>query len=295
MLAEEQLVAAARSNSQAFEKTVEASADILLDAPTATEDAKGLWADAETTGINGNVKFFTDPNNLRNFEKLTEQIQAAYVELGLLSAKTALAKANWNYQVLGAGLKTAGALPTPTLNAEKVAKSITAKAATGTLDNDTLLSFEINFKANQRDFPVAVYQQQFNKAVELAATYPGAVITIEGHADPRNYVKSQILGRGAAIQNRIKQSARTLSVQRAVAVRDAIIDMAAKQGVSLVKAQFVAVGLGVTQPKKPIPNTRESWNATSKPEWMEIVTANRRVVFKLVNVEAESDNFGEKL
>ena len=284
LASEEEMVVAARNKTPAFKATAKASADILLDEPTNVSSAEGLWKDAETTGINGNVKFFTDSNYPRNVDRINKEIQAAYVKLGLLPAKMAIAQANWDYRVLAEGLKTAGKMPAPHFNAAKVAKVITEKAASGTLNDGTLLSFEINFKPNQKDFPVALYQDAFKKAIDLAATYAGAVITVEGHSDPYNYQKAERKGEGEGILSRIKQASRSLSINRALAVRNAIIDMANKEGVTLDKSQFVAVGLGIAEPKiAKMPTTRE--------EWVRITAANRRVVFKLVNVEAESSQF----
>ena len=256
----------------------------MLDAPTDIANATGLWGDAETTGINGNVKFFTDANYARNFSKLTTEIQSAYVKLGLLSTTVPMSDAGWDYRALAVGLTTAGKIEAPRFDTNKVTQVITAKAAAGTLNDGALISFEINFKPNQKDFPVALYQEAFKKAIDLSATYAGAVITVEGHSDPYNYQKAVHNKQGEGILSRIKQASRSLSISRANAVRDAIIEMAAKEGVSLDKSQFVAVGLGIAQPKNTsIPR--------SKAEWVAITAENRRVVFKLVNVEAESSTF----
>ena len=157
-----------------------------------------------------------------------------------------------------------------------------ARAASG--DDDSLFSFEINFKPNQKKFPIALYRASFKKVIDLASTYAGAVITVAGHSDPYGYQKKKRKGAGQAILGRIEQAARNLSISRSNAVRDAIITMAAASGVTLDKSQFVAIGLGISSPKNSkVTNTKE--------EWKKSTAQNRRVEFKLRNIEAESVEF----
>ena len=276
------LVRAKDTRKAEYKKMITAAAEILLDAPTAIADAEGLYADAETTGKSSNKRFFTNKNYPRGFAKLNKEIQTSLVSGGLLGAPATLAHAGWNYASLGAGV-TATAT-TPRFNTAAVTQAVIAKAASGTLDDDSLFTFEINFKANQNKFPIAAYQAAFKKVIELSATYAGAVITVEGHSDPYAYQKAKRKGALAAILGRIQQAGRNLSISRANAVRDAIIKMAEASGLTLDKSQFVALGLGITNPKNSaIPATRA--------EWVQITAQNRRVVFKLVNVEAESSAF----
>jgi hypothetical protein len=85
------------------------AADILLGSPQATADAEALLGDCEFVGYPGNVAFFTGQGTLRNFERLTSEIQSSLLSLGLLSTKAPLNHANWDYAKLSAGLKnTAG-------------------------------------------------------------------------------------------------------------------------------------------------------------------------------------------
>jgi len=284
MVAEENLVAAARGKTAAFKSTVAATATILLGAPTAIGDAGDLWIDAETTGINGNVKFFTNNNFSRNFTAITAEIQQSYVDLGLLPKAMVLADAGWDYSVLAIDLKTAGKIEAPRFDTKKLTAAVTAKAATGDLDKGALFTFEINFKPNVKEFPVALYMDAFKKVIDLSNTYSGAVITVEGHSDPYGYQKKQEKGVGEGILSKIKQSGRTLSIKRAGAVRDAIIALAEQDGITIDKSQFVAIGLGISSPKNAI-------MPKSIAEWTTITAQNRRVVFKLINIEAESSEF----
>lgn len=288
LLAEENLVAAAQAKSAAFKSTIKAGADILLDAPTAISDAEGLWADAETTGINGNVKFFTNKNFPRNFANITKEIQASYVALGLLTGTTVLADAGWNYQELAKGLVSAGKIEAPRFDNAKLSAAVTAKAAAGGMDDDALFSFQINFRPNQKAFSAEAYADAFNKVIDLAATYAGAVITVEGHSDVLGYLKKQRKGAGEAILSRIRQSAKNLSVGRAVSVRDAVLALAKQKGIGMDPSQFVTIGYGISNPKTGMSGDGRTPNAPkTKAEWL----ANMRVVFKIVNIEGESESF----
>jgi outer membrane protein OmpA-like peptidoglycan-associated protein len=283
LIAEERLVAAARAKNDAFKKTVAAGANILLGVPTAISDAEGLWSDAETTGINGNVKFFTNTAFPRNFTKITAEIQSSYVKLGLLSKTVALADAGWNYSVLAKGLKSAGKIEAPRFNTAKITAAVTAKAAAGDADAP-LFTFQINFAPNQKVFSAEAFADSFNKVIKLSATYAGAVLTVEGHADPYGFQKKKANGASASILSRIRQSAKSLSVTRAGAVRGAVLAFAKQRGVIMDQSQFVTIGYGISRPKiEKMP--------TSKAEWVTTTRANRRVVFKLINVEAESAAF----
>lgn len=287
LVAEERLVTAARGKTDAFKKTVAAAADILLDAPTALGDAEGLWLDAETTGINGNVKFFTNDKFPRNFTRITEEIQKSYVELGLLTNAVPLADAAWDYSILAMGLSNVGKIEAPRFDNAKLSAAVTAKAAVGGLDDDSLFSFQINFKPNQSAFSATVYEKSFKKVIELAATYAGAVITIEGHSDVLGYLKKKKKGAGEGILSKIRQSAKNLSIGRAVSVRDAILEMATQNGVPMDVSQFVTIGYGITQPLTGVKADGTPNAPKSKSEWL----SNMRVVFNIVNIEGESESF----
>jgi outer membrane protein OmpA-like peptidoglycan-associated protein len=287
MLAEEQVVDMARNqkaHKDAIKALMAASADILLDAPTATSDAAALWADAETVGYNGNVKFFTDANWSRNFTNLSKDIQTAYVELGMLTAPVTLTPATLNYAVLANGLKNANAVAAPRFDNAKVTKEIASKAASGDLEG--VITFEITFQPNQDDFPADLYAADFAKVIAKSEKYAGAVITVEGHSDVLGYLKQKKAGVGPAILNKVKQSAKNLSVNRANAVRDALIKAAAAKGVTLDPSQFVVVGYGITNPKTGMCGA-DPCAPKSKPEWL----SNMRVVFQIVEVEGEATTF----
>ena len=156
---------------------------------------------------------------------------------------------------------------------------IAKKQMQDTLDESALFSFRIFFKPNQNTFTVDLYQEEFDKVIELSATYGGAIITVEGHSDPMEYLRKKKQGAQTVVLNRIKQAAKNLSYSRANAVRDEIIEYASNQGITLDPNQFATIGYGIIKPVHEVPKTEEQW------------LENMRVEFKIIQVEAESDVF----
>lgn len=269
-----------------FKKTVTAAAKILLDSAQATGDAEALYRDCEFVAFPGNVQFFGDPNWPRNFDHLTEEIQSSLVTLGLLRQKTALEHARWDYEKLRSGLVGTEAVQVPRFKAPEVAKVVEEKRAKGTLEEGEIFSFEIRFQPNQDDFSADMYEDDFKKVVELAATYGGAIIVVEGHSDPLGYLTKKKQGAEELMLKRITQAARNLSLTRSNRVRDSVVAYAKNRGVTLDPSQFTVVGHGISRPKTGIcggepcaPKTKEDW------------LGNMRVVFRLIQVEAEQSVF----
>lgn len=287
--AEEQvrtLVREKDSRGNDYDAMITAAATYLLDAPTATVDAEGMWSDAETTGYTGNKKFFNDASYPRRFDRVNEEVQTAYTTAGLITAAAPLEQAAWDYGLLAAGVTQTAEVSTPKFNNAALTTAVTNKAASGGLADDTLFTFQINFQPNQKDFPIELYADSFNQVVDLAATYGGAVITVEGHSDPLNYLKKKQGGAGTAVLNRIWQSARNLSMARANAVRDAIINLAEQNGFTMDPSQFVTIGMGISNPASGSCG-EDPCAPKTKAEWL----GNMRVVFRIVNIEGESSTF----
>jgi ABC-type nitrate/sulfonate/bicarbonate transport system substrate-binding protein len=283
---EEQLSQIMKNKSGAFKKTVKASAKILLDSEHAAADAEAMWADAETVGLPGNVKFFTDENYPRRYAKLNSDVQSSLVDLGQIKSQKPLGYAHWDYDEMAALGLSMRQPEAERFNQAAISKAITRQQAQGTIDSNTLFEFEINFKPNQDSFPTELYAKQFKRVVDLASTYSGAVITVEGHSDPLGYLRSKKEGKSQVILNMMVQSARNLSVSRAQEVRDSIITLANQEKVSLDSSQFVVVGLGFQDPKSGICGS-DPCPPESEQEWL----SNMRVVFRIVNVEAEASAF----
>ncbi len=263
----------------------EAVARHLLDDPGATKEAKSLWADVETVGLRGNVDWAT-PANPRSFTAINNEIQNAFVERGFISSAYAFQMAEWDYGQLAGGLFDQRRAELPGFDESRASRVVDEMKKTGELEKETLFEFNIQFKPNQQGFPASQYQEQFERVIELASTYGGAVLTIEGHSDPLNYLREKAKGAPQHQLRSIRQAAKNLSINRAMSVRDAVIEFAEDQGVSMDESQFVTMGYGITEPKTgmcggdPCPPKTEA-------EWL----ANMRVNFRIVQVEAEASVF----
>jgi ABC-type nitrate/sulfonate/bicarbonate transport system substrate-binding protein/outer membrane protein OmpA-like peptidoglycan-associated protein len=267
------------ANMNVYGPLLGASAKLLLDSAQATGDAEALYGDCEFVGFRGNTKFFGDEKWPRNMARLTTEIQSALVVLGLLSKTTPLEHAKWDYDNFRPGLTGIDDVEAPRFSKDAVAQVVAKKQAMGTLSEGELFTLEINFKPNQQGFPEELYADGFRRVVELAATYGGAVITVEGHSDPHKYNRLAKKGATPIVLKRTKQAAKNLSMNRSLSVRNAIIKYATGSGVPLDESQFTVIGHGITQPKYPNPKTKEEW------------LNNMRVVFRIIQIEAEDDAF----
>lgn len=276
-----------KANRAADYKTmITAAAKALLDSDQAIADTEGMYADAEFVGFDGNVKFFNNSSNPRRVEVLNQEIQKGLAQLGLVKGDAQFAKADWNFALLQAGLTDTGKKQTEKFDPAKVASVVNKRQQQGALEIGELFKFEVYFAPNQKSFSVDFYQDAFDKVINLASTYGGAVITVEGHSDPMGYLRKQKEGVPQLVLGQIKQSAKNLSMGRAQAVRDNIIKYASGKGIALDSSQFAVVGHGISAPKSGIcgnlpcaPKTEQAWRS------------NMRVQFRIIQVEAEESVF----
>ena len=296
MKGQETLLEWRKAKSQNYRSILGKSAEILIGSSQATGDVEGLLGDCEFVNHAGNVAFFTGQGTTRNFNTLTKEIQGYFTQIGILSGGVSVAAANWDYQGLATGLKystasSGSAAKTPirkfdtakvTAKIEKTISTAVASAEANTwVEEDTLFVVEIYFEPNQNDFPIDKYQEDFQKALEIAQSYAGAVVVIEGHADPQKILqaeKDRTKYKQADVEQ-MKQAAKNLTLLRAESVRQSFLQFCQENGIDIDESQFVAVGLGVSIPKFSPPRTKEEW------------AANRRVVFRIKQVEAEADEF----
>ncbi len=269
--------------SAAYRNLLKKSAEYYFGTAQATADAQALLGDCEFVGYNGNVSFFTGQGTLRTFKTLNSEIQQAFISMGLMRGKTTLTHANWDYTQLASGLKYA------TRKAEK-AKFDQSKVATKVEEQisveptkweeeGTLFVVEINFAPNQSSFTAQQYASDFQQALNIAETYRGALIVIEGHSDPLGVLRAEQDGEKKQVINAMQQQAKNLSLQRAQNVRKNFLTYAKNKKINIDESQFVAVGLGIKTPKYNPPKTEAQWKA------------NRRVVFRIKQVEAEMTEF----
>lgn len=271
-----------------YVKWVKASAQHLLDDSALADDAGAMFGDAYHAGFADNVSFFTDKSNLRNFDNLSNEIQEGLIALNLISQKTDLRWANWDFNKLKAGLKHTAGVTIPKFKKEQVSQIIEQRRRMGTLSDSQFLQFPIYFQPNQNTFEESKYSTDFDKFLDYAATYGGAVITLEGHCDPHGYYLAKYRdNKPEVILSRLKQSCMNLSVTRAIGVRDAIIEYADNKGVSLNPSQFETIGHGMSNPTTGICTNGDPCKINSKEEWL----SNMRVVVGVTVIEAEVTEF----
>lgn len=294
MIAEEavkNLMANKGANKGDYKAFIGAAAKILLDlsdSPEAISNTEGMYGDCEFVGWKGNVKFFGDPNYPRNLNNLTKEIQTALISLGLISQKISIDHAKWDYNLFKIGLINTSGVEVPKFDVAKVAQAVAKKEAAGTLEEGKIFSFEIGFEPNKDNFTPELYKEQFREVIKLAATYGGAVITVEGHSDSLDYLKMKKGGASTLDLSQKKQAAKNLSLNRANRVVEAIIGYAKATGVTLDQSQFTTIGHGVMKPKHArLTPDGDPDKPKNEAEWK----ANMRVEFRILQMEAESSTF----
>lgn len=257
----------------------------LLDDAGATQAAEQMWGDVETAGLQGNIDW-ANPDKPRSWKSINDEIQSGLVRRNLMQSAYSLKLADLDYASLGDDLFDQRRASLPGFDSDKTTQVVEDLNESGDLDQKALIDFDIHFKPNQTAFPPAEYRQQFERVAELASTYGGAVISVEGHSDPLNYLRQKHDGASQSKLRSIRQATRNLSMNRAIAVRDAVMAFANDQGEAMDESQFVTLGHGISEPKTgmcggdPCPPDTEA-------EWL----SNMRVTFRMVNVEAEASSF----
>lgn len=269
-----------------YKKTVTAAATILFDSPQAVGDTDGLFGDCEYVGFAGNVKFFTDSKWPRCFNNVTDELQEVLLSSRMLKRKYGLEQAKWNYADMKSGLTGTELVVLPRFKTEEVAKIVAKKESKGTLGEGELFSFEIFFQPNQNDFGADLYADAFKRAIDLASTYGGALMLIQGHSDPLGYLKKKRAGADDVVLKKIEQAGKNLSLTRAMAVRNSLMEYAKAQGVTLDASQFTVNGVGFGHPKTGMCG-KDPCAPKTKDQWL----SNMRVVFKIIQIEAEESAF----
>lgn len=266
-----------------YQQLMSRSADLLLGAPQAIPDVEALISDCEFVGFDGNVAFFTGKGTTRSFERVNNEIQGGFKSMGLMTANVTLQNAKWNYANLAKGLSNASRIPDkPKFDTQKVTSKVEQKISvepTTWAEEGTLFQIEINFDPNQSDFSDSRYAADFQKALEISETYGGSLIIVEGHSDPLGILKAKQGGRSSVEVAQMEQQAKNLSLERSQSVRTSFLKYCNKKGMKIDESQFVSVGMGIAAPKFNPPRTKDEW------------AANRRVVFRIKQIEAELDEF----
>ncbi|MEM7719846.1 MAG: ABC transporter substrate-binding protein [Pseudomonadota bacterium] len=244
-----------------------------------TEEGVFLWQDAITDGWAGNAKHFGDATEARRFEVLLEEVNIALRGADRLDAPANLTAAGWDYSALADGLSNLDDRQIAAFNPEAAAAAVQKLRRTGQLDANTKIDFEVYFEPDSTTFPVALYAQDFEEILRLASTYSGAIITVEGHSDPLHFLRREQDGADNAELRAIRTSTQNLSMDRAIAVVDALTAYSSDLGVRMNRDQFTVDGVGISNPQHNPPATEAEWRE------------NMRVVFRVLTVQAEATTF----
>lgn len=243
------------------------------------EEGVFLWQDAITDGWAGNAKHFSDPNEARRFGVLLEEVNIALRGAGILAAPANLSTAEWDFSKLADGLSDLDDRQIAAFNPEAAAAAVQKLRRTGQLDANTKIDFQVFFEPDSTSFPVALYAQDFEEILRLASTYSGAIITVEGHSDPLHFLRREQAGADNSELRAIRTSTQNLSMDRAIAVVDALTSYATDLGVRMNRDQFTVDGVGISNPQHNPPQTEAEWRE------------NMRVVFRVLTVQAEATTF----
>ncbi|MEL6801669.1 MAG: nitrate ABC transporter substrate-binding protein [Pseudomonadota bacterium] len=243
------------------------------------EEGVFLWQDAITDGWSGNARHFADPNEPRRFDVLMEEVNIALRGADRLSAPANLATAEWDYTALTEGLTDLDERQIAAFDPEAAAAAVRTLRRTGQLDANTRIDFEVFFAPDSTEFPVALYEEDFQEILRLASTYSGAIITVEGHSDPLYYLQREQAGADNAELRAIRTSAQNLSMDRAIAVVDALAGYADDTELRINRDQFTVDGVGISSPRHNPPQTEAQWRE------------NMRVLFRVLTVQAEATTF----
>lgn len=267
------------------------SSELLMGTPDLLEDMEGLFLDANHTGFAENVSFFTDTRNARNFDVLSKEINEALFEMRLIKSKNEIAHADWDWEAMKSGLTNVKAVQVPKFNKAKVAQIVNQMQQQGTLDNEQFLNQEVFFEVGSSKFVFnqRLHGEAFDKIINDATAYSGALIIIEGHSDPAHYLINKYKKRAPLkTLKRIRQKARDLSRERAEEVRSAIIEYARNvRNVDINETQFEVVGYGIDNPKTGIENGEPKKLKLKGKAAMEAYASNRRAKIGFTTIEAE--------
>jgi outer membrane protein OmpA-like peptidoglycan-associated protein len=149
------------------------------------EDAHGLLCDCTFVGHPGNVAFFTAKGNQHGFEVFQTKALDLAVARGYAKVRQGLIPSplDWSSKDFIGYLTKTEAVAGERYRPEAVAKEITDLSG-GSLDERTIMSFTINFKANEDSFSAEQYGVDYQNVVDALGKFGNAVIAVRGHADP---------------------------------------------------------------------------------------------------------------
>lgn len=290
MLGEEETRGTLGAGGNEANAILASASEFLLGVKGDIDGAKGLYADAETTGFRGNVSW-VNKDDPRSWLRVNNELQTGLVKMGLMKTTYTLSHAGWDYDVFKDGLNDTAGVVKPKFNEAELARTIDQMDRTGQLADASLFEFDIYFKPGKQEFQAGDYEDEFRKVIALASKYGGAVITVEGHVDPNNYLRKKQDGESGLVLKRAMQSAKNLSMSRAIAVQQTVIEFALASGISMDPSQFATLGKGIAEPVTGnncvIAGTPGPCPSKTEDDWRK----NMRVKFRIVRVEAEDSVF----
>ncbi len=289
LLGEQKLAEFFKAKPAGYEKTLRFYAGTILGDPEAWGDAEGMYYGCNFVGLAGNVEFFDNEKSLVGFSAMTKKLQDYYIQMGILSKPIPIAHAGWDYNAMKAGLTGADQVKVKTFNRGVLKQVIAQKVLDGTLKTDSIIQFPILFGKDQATFDSAQYGKDFDNVIEAMAHSGGAPMVIVCHADPLGWLKAKYKDKLSELELRkIRQAAMDLSANRGLAVKMTVIKYANGKGTPINESQFEVLARGIEDPFTGINAvTNEPNPPKNKDEWRNC----RRVVFRMITVKAEADEF----
>jgi len=248
--------------------------------------AKAMWAGVETVGLKGQIDW-ADATAPRGYRALVNESQSRMVKYGLLDAAKSLNAPDLDFASLGDDLWDKRRVETSSFDADAADQALKAMSNEDRAQN-TIATVTITFEPNQASFPFEKYRAAFETALKKSRTYAGAILSIEAHSAYNGYVRGVVKDHWTpARQKREIAHLTATSTARALAVRDALMRTAREMGFTIDESQFIYDGRGISDPLGGFcreglpcpPKTEEEWKAS------------RRVVFRVIGMEAEDDVF----
>lgn len=243
------------------------------------EEGVFLWQDAITDGWVGNVTHFTNPTDPRRYDQLTQEVNIALRGAGLLAQPYELDHAGWSYDEMADGLESVSARQIASFDPDAAAQAVTDLRRKGLIEDATKIEFRVFFEPDSQRFPSDLYEDDFQEMLRLAATYSGAIITLEGHADPLHFLRREKEGADPKELRAIRTAGKNLSLQRAQALLAALEQYATGTGIAVNVDQFTLDGVGISAPKHNPPQSEQEWRE------------NMRVVVRVLTTQAEATTF----
>jgi ABC-type nitrate/sulfonate/bicarbonate transport system substrate-binding protein/outer membrane protein OmpA-like peptidoglycan-associated protein len=150
------------------------------DAPLGPDDVHGLITDANFVCLPGNYKFFDiGKDNVIGFQGMKKAAADMAVNVGSAKAHAEMLDAGFRYEDIKSNKDYALQLPLIPQNEPLPAPAVTASDPTS-----IIYTFTVEFPADGDKVDKIKYEKEFQKAVEEASKYGGAVLDIRGHVDP---------------------------------------------------------------------------------------------------------------